>query len=49
MIAQRFAGKHADRTKALILAGGEAELPPEAKVILTERAKSSKLRPQHRR
>src|SRR4051794_25003220 len=26
MIAQRFAGKYADRTKALVLAGGEAEL-----------------------
>ncbi len=40
MVAQRFAGKYADRTKALILAGGEAELPPEAKRILTERARS---------
>jgi pimeloyl-ACP methyl ester carboxylesterase len=40
MIAQRFAGKYADRTKALILAGGEAELPAEAKAILTERARA---------
>src|SRR5262245_58236034 len=31
MVAQRFAGRHANRTRALILAGGEAELPPEAK------------------
>jgi 3-oxoadipate enol-lactonase len=40
MVAQRFAGKHPNRTKALILAGGEAELGPEAKRILTERARS---------
>jgi 3-oxoadipate enol-lactonase len=40
MIAQRFAGKYAERTKALILAGGEAELGPEEKNALTERAKS---------
>jgi 3-oxoadipate enol-lactonase len=40
MVAQRFAGKYPDRTKALILAGGEAELGPEAKKILTERARS---------
>ena len=32
MIAQRFAGKYANRTKALILAGGEAEFGPEEKV-----------------
>src|SRR5215813_5157558 len=38
MVAQRFAGKYADRTKALILAGGEAELDSDAKHILTERA-----------
>src|SRR6476469_6119996 len=31
MVAQRFAGKYADRTKALVLAGGEAEFGPEAK------------------
>jgi 3-oxoadipate enol-lactonase len=40
MVAQRFAGKYASRTKALVLAGGEAELEPEAKKILTERARS---------
>jgi len=40
MIAQRFAGKYADRTKALILAGGEAELGPAAKQVLTERART---------
>src|ERR1700738_747610 len=40
MIAQRCAGKYADRTKALILAGGEAELGPEEKKALTERARS---------
>jgi 3-oxoadipate enol-lactonase len=40
MIAQRFAGKYANRTKALILAGGEAELGLEAKKVLTERARS---------
>jgi 3-oxoadipate enol-lactonase len=38
MVAQRFAGKYPDRTKALILAGGEDELGPEEKKILTERA-----------
>jgi pimeloyl-ACP methyl ester carboxylesterase len=37
MIAQRFAGQYPHRTKALILAGGEDELGPEAKKILTER------------
>jgi 3-oxoadipate enol-lactonase len=40
MVAQRFAGKYPQRTKALILAGGEAELGPEAKKALTERARS---------
>ena len=30
MVAQRFAGKYARRTRALILAGGEAELPPRS-------------------
>ena len=40
MVAQHFAGKHADRTKALILAGGEAEFGPAAKKALTERAAS---------
>ena len=39
MVAQRFAGKYAKRTRALILAGGEAELPPDARQILTERAR----------
>src|SRR5689334_13880682 len=38
MVAQRFAGQYAKRTRALILAGGEAELPPDARQILTERA-----------
>jgi pimeloyl-ACP methyl ester carboxylesterase len=38
MVAQHFAGKHAARTRALILAGGEAEIAPEGKRILTERA-----------
>jgi 3-oxoadipate enol-lactonase len=40
MVAQRFAGKYTNRTKALILAGGEAELGPEEKKALTERARS---------
>jgi 3-oxoadipate enol-lactonase len=40
MVAQRFAGKHPDRTKALILAGGEAALGPEARKVLTERARA---------
>jgi 3-oxoadipate enol-lactonase len=39
MVAQRFAGKYADRTRALVLAGGEAELTTPARQILTERAK----------
>jgi 3-oxoadipate enol-lactonase len=39
MVAQRFAGKYAGRTTALILAGGEAELPQGAREILTERAR----------
>src|SRR3954447_6320554 len=34
MIAQRFAGKYARRTQALILAGGEDELGPEEKKAL---------------
>src|SRR5205085_2073556 len=38
MVAQRFAGKYAKRTSALVLAGGEDELGPEAKKILTDRA-----------
>jgi pimeloyl-ACP methyl ester carboxylesterase len=40
MVAQRFAGKYADRTRALVLAGGEDELGPEAKKVLTERARA---------
>jgi 3-oxoadipate enol-lactonase len=40
MVAQRFAGKYAARTRALVLAGGEAELGPEAKKGLTERAQT---------
>jgi 3-oxoadipate enol-lactonase len=39
MVAQRFAGKYAGRVRALVLAGGEAELPAEARQILTERAR----------
>jgi 3-oxoadipate enol-lactonase len=38
MVAQRFAGKYPSRTRALVLAGGEAELGPDGKRILTERA-----------
>jgi pimeloyl-ACP methyl ester carboxylesterase len=40
MVAQRFASKYAARTTALVLAGGEAELGPEGKTILTERAQA---------
>jgi pimeloyl-ACP methyl ester carboxylesterase len=40
MVAQRFAGKYAGRTRALVLAGGEAELGPEGKKILTDRAQA---------
>ncbi len=40
MVALRFASKYAPRTKALILAGGEAELSEEGKKILTERAET---------
>jgi 3-oxoadipate enol-lactonase len=40
MIAQRFAGRYADHTKVLILAGGEAELGAEEKKALTERART---------
>jgi 3-oxoadipate enol-lactonase len=40
MIAQRFAGKHVGRTRALVLAGGEAELPAPARQILTERVQA---------
>jgi pimeloyl-ACP methyl ester carboxylesterase len=40
MVAQRFAAKYASRTRALVLAGGEAELTAGAKQILTERARS---------
>jgi pimeloyl-ACP methyl ester carboxylesterase len=39
MVVQRFAGKYPNRTQALILAGGEAQLEPAAKKILTERAR----------
>jgi 3-oxoadipate enol-lactonase len=39
MVAQRFAGKYARRTRALILAGGEAELSSDARQTLTERAR----------
>lgn len=42
MVAQRFAGKYAHRTKALILAGGEAEFGPEEKHAFTQRAQSIK-------
>src|SRR3954470_21320658 len=40
MVAQRFAGKYAARTRALVLAGGEAELGSEGKKALTERARA---------
>src|SRR5262245_59870669 len=40
MVAQRFAGKYASRTRALVLAGGEAELTAAAKQVLTDRARS---------
>jgi 3-oxoadipate enol-lactonase len=40
MVAQRFAAKHASRTRALVLAGGEAELTADAKQLLTERVRS---------
>jgi 3-oxoadipate enol-lactonase len=40
MVAQRFAGKYANRTRALVLAGGEDELGPEEKKALTERARA---------
>jgi 3-oxoadipate enol-lactonase len=40
MVAQRFAGKYASRARALVLAGGEAELGPEARQALTERARA---------
>src|SRR5262249_3551788 len=39
MVVQRFAARYAKRTRALILAGGEAELTPDARQILTERAR----------
>jgi pimeloyl-ACP methyl ester carboxylesterase len=39
-IALRFAARHPDRTTALVLAGGEAELTTEAKQTLTERART---------
>ena len=39
MVAQRFAGKYPDRTRALILAGGEAEMGPDEQKALTERAR----------
>lgn len=38
MIAQRFAAKHSTRTRALVLAGGEAVLSSAGRDILTERA-----------
>jgi 3-oxoadipate enol-lactonase len=40
MVAQRFASKFAARTAALVLAGGEADLGPEGKKALTERARA---------
>jgi 3-oxoadipate enol-lactonase len=40
MVAQRFAGRHADRARGLILAGGEAMLGPEARQVLTDRARA---------
>lgn len=38
MIAQRFAAKYSSRTRALVLAGGEAVLSIEGRDILAERA-----------
>lgn len=38
MIAQRFAAKYPERTRALVLAGGEAVLSQTGRDILTERA-----------
>jgi len=40
MVAQRFAAKYASRTKALVLAGGEAEFSPAQKKALTDRAET---------
>jgi 3-oxoadipate enol-lactonase len=40
MVAQRFAGKYASRVRALVLAGGEAELTAHAKQLLTDRSRS---------
>jgi 3-oxoadipate enol-lactonase len=40
MVAQRFSGRYAKRTKALVLAGGEAEVGPEDQKALTERART---------
>jgi 3-oxoadipate enol-lactonase len=40
MVAQRFAGRFPARTKALVLAGGEAEFGTEEKKALTERARA---------
>jgi 3-oxoadipate enol-lactonase len=40
MVAQRFAGKYAARTRALVLAGGEDEFGAEEKKALTERARA---------
>ena len=38
MVAQRFAARHAECTRALVLVGAEAVLPPAARQILTDRA-----------
>ncbi len=38
MVAQRFTAKYGSRVRALVLAGGEAELPAEGRAILTQRA-----------
>lgn len=38
MVAQRFAAKYPERTRALVLVGGEAALSPEGRDILTGRA-----------
>ena len=37
MVAQRFAARYPARTRALVLAGGEALLPEDARAVLTER------------
>lgn len=40
LVAQRFASKYAARTKALILAGGEASFGPDEKTAFNDRART---------